>query len=127
VSPAEDRSEMKCIACPAVLFVPRFCSGIDYLGAEEKMTDSDVIRGLVRIATNYRRGLFCPAELWAQVTRLLAGHDATRLLGELPVELQDELRQTYRDRPWSLQTEPSEDEIKCRVERWCLRTDSSIG
>jgi hypothetical protein len=52
------------------------------------MRDSDVIRGLSRSVANYRRGLFCPAELWAQVTGLLAGHDATRLLGELPPGVQ---------------------------------------
>jgi hypothetical protein len=89
------------------------------------MRDSDVIRGLARSVANYRRGLFCPAELWAQVTGLLAGHDATRLLGELPLGLQAELRHAYRDRPRSLQTGPSEDEVYRRVEHWCLRTDAS--
>jgi hypothetical protein len=88
------------------------------------MCDSDVIHGLARSVANYRRGLFCPAELWAEVTALLAGYDATRLLGELPLELQDELRHAYRDRPLSLQSGPSEDEVYRRVERRCLRTDA---
>jgi hypothetical protein len=91
------------------------------------MRDRDVIRGLARSVANYRRGLFCPAELWAQVTGVLAGHDATRLLGELPLGLQAELRHAYRDRPRSLQAGPSQDEVYRSVERWCLRTDASPG
>jgi len=91
------------------------------------MRDSDLIRELARSVANYRRGLSCPAELRAQVTGLLAGHDATRLLSELPLGLQDESRHAYRDRPWSLQSGPSQDEVSRRVERWCLRTDASLG
>jgi hypothetical protein len=85
------------------------------------MPDGDVIRGLARSAANYRRGLFCPAELWAQVADLLAGHVAARLLGELPPELQDVLRGAYRDRPWSLRSGAGEDEVARDVERWCGR------
>ena len=88
------------------------------------MLDSDVIRGLARSAANYRGGLFCPAELWTQVTDLLAGHDAVRLLGELPPELQDVLRQAYRDRPLSLRSGPAEGEVHRDVERRCRRADA---
>jgi hypothetical protein len=91
------------------------------------MLDGDVIRGLARSAANYQRGLFCPAELWAQVTWLLAGHDAARLLAELPTRLQDVLRGAYRDRPLSLQPGPAEDEIAHRVERWCRGADAQLG
>jgi hypothetical protein len=87
------------------------------------MPDGDVISGLARSAANYRSGLFCPAELWSQVTGLLAGHDADRLLAELPPELQEVLRGAYRDRPASLRSGPAEVETCRRVERWCRGAD----
>jgi hypothetical protein len=88
------------------------------------MFDGDVINGLARIAANYRGGLFCPAELWSQVTVLLAGHDAERLLAELPPELQEVLRGAYRDRPASLRSGPDEDETCRSVERWSRGADA---
>jgi hypothetical protein len=83
-----------------------------------------VIRGLARGAANYRGGLFCPAELWEQVIGLLVGHDALRLLGELPPELQDVLRQAYRGRPLSLRSGPAEDQVYRCIESWCRPADA---
>jgi hypothetical protein len=84
------------------------------------MLDADVISGLARSAVNYRSGIFCPAELWSQITGLLVGHDdADRLLAELPPELQEVLRGAYRDRPASLRSGQTAVEACRRVERWC--------
>ncbi len=87
------------------------------------MLDANVLSGLVRSAMNYRSGLFCPAELWSQITGLLAGHDAGRLLAELPPELQEVLRGAYRDRPASLRSGPAEVETCRHVECWCRGAD----
>ena len=88
------------------------------------MFDGDVISGLARNAENDRSGLFCPAELWSQVTGLLTGHDADRLLAELPPELRRVLHGAYRDRPASLQSGSGEVETYRLVERWCRGADA---
>ena len=87
------------------------------------MLDGDLITGLIRIATNYRRGVFCPAELWVQVVHCIADHDAESSLVRLPRESQEILRDAYRERPRALRSESVDDGVRQVVERWCLRPD----
>ena len=88
------------------------------------MLDADVITGLVRSVTNYRRGIFCPAELWHQLAGRLAGRDARALLSALPADLQGMLRGCYRERALSLQTLASDDSLFQEIERWCRQADA---
>ena len=87
------------------------------------MADDEALRLLARSATLYRRGIFCPAELWWQITDRLREGDVERLLDELPADLRDVLRGAYRDRPLSFQTGAGEggDDVHARVEAWCRR------
>jgi hypothetical protein len=88
------------------------------------MLDPDVISELARSATNYRRGLFCPAELWDQLALRLEGRDTPRLLASLPVDLQEVLRDCYRERALSLQSKALDDEVYRGIEHWCRHIDT---
>ncbi len=83
------------------------------------MLDPEVITGLARSARNYRHGLFCPAELWNQLALRLAGLDTAQSLAALPTDLQEVLRNCYRERPLSLQIRAIDDELYRSIERWC--------
>lgn len=88
------------------------------------MSDGDIISGLARCAADFSRGLYCPAELWGQVVRRLAGRDVESLLGSLPAESKEILRTAYRERPLSLRSESADDETHRKVERWCCLPDA---
>ena len=81
----------------------------------------DTIRRITRSAVNYRRGIFCPAELWGQVLGVLTVADAEALLDKLPSEAQDVLRDAYRERPLSLRSGSGYAEVRPVVEDWCRR------
>jgi hypothetical protein len=85
------------------------------------MLNDDTTRSMTRTVVNYRRGLFCPAELWGQVLGRLAIEDAEALLDRLPLEAQDVLRGAYRERPLSLRSSESYGEVRRVVEEWCQR------
>jgi hypothetical protein len=87
------------------------------------MLDEDTIRGITRSAVNYRRGCFCPAELWSQVLGRLTVEDAETILGRLPPEARSVLRDAYHERPWSLRDAPGHGEVPLVVEEWCQRFD----
>jgi hypothetical protein len=88
------------------------------------MLDPEVIIGLARSARNYRRGLFCPAELWHQFALRLVGLDTAQLLAALPADLQEVLRDCYRERALSLQSKAIDDEVYRGIERWCRQADA---
>ncbi len=66
------------------------------------MPTTDLLAALARSATNYHRGIYCPAVLWRDVADQLAGQDARALLSALPADLQAVLRNCYRERALSL-------------------------
>lgn len=78
---------------------------------------------LARSARLYRQGIFCPAELWWRVTTVLVGSDDTQVLDSLPPDLREVLREAFRERPWSLRSEWCDDEVRLRVEVWCLQVE----
>ncbi len=84
------------------------------------MIDGNAIRGLARSATLYSRGVFCPAVLWEAVSGRLSVGNAGQLLSELSPELQEVLREAYRERPWSLRYGIVDSEVRHEVEAWCL-------
>jgi hypothetical protein len=87
------------------------------------MTDGPALQGIARAATLYRRGIFCPAVLWGQVTDRLAVDGAGRFLDAPPPDLQLVLREAYRDRPHSLRTGDYDESVCREVEDWCERAD----
>jgi hypothetical protein len=88
------------------------------------MPDPDGLSGLARGAINYRRGIFCPAELWCQVADRLASRNAGTLLSALPPDLQGVLRECYRERALSLQYLARDDALFQEIERWCRQADT---
>ncbi len=47
----------------------------------------------------YHHGIFCPAEMWFQVVRVLTPESAAGILDSLPAETQRQLRAVFEDRP----------------------------
>ena len=88
------------------------------------MSDLDALSDLARSMTNYRRGIFCPAELWSQLAHHLTGRDVPELLSALPADLQEILRGCYRERPLTLQAMSRDDELFGEIERWCQKADA---
>lgn len=85
------------------------------------MLDDDAIRSIARSAGNYRRGLFCPSELWGQVLGCLTTEDVEDLLDRLPPDARDLLRGAYHERPSSLQLLSGHGVVRRVVEEWCRR------
>lgn len=90
------------------------------------MSRNDAIRDITRSATDYSRGIFCPAELWLQVLGLLTAEDARAVLDSLPHGAQEVLRGAYRERPWSLRSGSGYDEARRVVEDWCREADTKV-
>ena len=83
----------------------------------------DPIEAIRRSATLDDRGIFCPAELWNQITDRLMVNSAATILNGLPTNLQDVLRRAYHDRPWSLRPHGCDNDLRQEVEHWCKREE----
>ena len=90
-------------------------------GRMSGMTDPADHARLIRLAEMYRDGIFCPGYLWNQIADRLDGESIARALDELPSDLQEVLRECYRDRFAIADSQPSGDEAFQEFKRWCLR------
>jgi hypothetical protein len=83
----------------------------------------ELIEPVGRTVTQYRHGIFCPAEMWLQVAGRLTTRNVATILDGLPVDLQVVLRGAYAERPWSLRSGARDHEVRLEVARWCARCD----
>jgi hypothetical protein len=86
------------------------------------MQDDAVLGQVTHSVTMFRKGIFCPAELWNQLTLLLTVATAESILNQLPADLQTVLRDTYYDRPWSIQSDWLDSPVRAVIERWCQQS-----
>ena len=80
----------------------------------------DAANAVLRIATIFKTGAICPAMLWEQLAEAITNGDGDvhAILNTLPPELQNELRDAYRDRPisfWVLRGNP----LRRQFKNWC--------
>jgi hypothetical protein len=71
------------------------------------------------MVSNYRRGMYCPVELWNALIDRLEPGDVVVVLDGLTDELQRVLREVYLERPWSLRETFKDSDVRREIERWC--------
>jgi hypothetical protein len=86
----------------------------------------DAPKAALQVAWQFRMGAICPAEMWAQLSDVLSTGDVNEILNTLPPEFQEELRQSYRERPLSFST-LDDNPLQRQIENWCLARDSRAG
>jgi hypothetical protein len=100
---------------------PPVVAGFFMRGRMGGMTEPVIHARLVRLAEMYRDGIFCPGELWNQMADTLQDQDVAGLLDELPIALQEVLRECYRDRFAISENQSIGDHEYQEFKKWCLR------
>jgi hypothetical protein len=78
----------------------------------------DASDAAARIVRHFETGAICPAEMWAQLSDVLARGDVDAILNALPPETQAVLRESYRQRPLSF-TALRGNPLRRRIRTWC--------
>ena len=86
--------------------------------AEGTVSDGDAHRAIIQAIAQFRRGIFCPAELWSRVIDVVADSCTTQLLDDLPTDLEQVLCAAYYDRTGSLEV-GHKAEIRRKIVAWC--------
>ena len=71
-----------------------------------------------RVLRQFQMGAICPAEMWAQLADVLTQGDVGQVLDSLPVELQNEVRQSLDERPISFEVLKGHP-LYSQIESWC--------
>lgn len=86
----------------------------------------DAPQAAKQVVRNFKTGAICPAEMWKQLADVMSPDDAGEILDALPLELQSELRASYRERPlsfWALRGNP----LRRHIKSWCQRSAAPPG